>query len=287
MTEQAGNKISVLPPGHGLRWLVQSLLLVRAQPARLLLLVLLLQLLIGLSRVPVLGILVIIAVPALSAGVLQGFHLAAQGIRPPATLLFAPLTVRPRSGRLMALGAVVLLAGMLTLSLMLAGSETLLDSELMARIEQGDVDALASVDPALFKQFVIAAAAAIGVSGTLSYLAVPLIWFREEKLGTALARGLGALARNWKPFGMLALSLAGMLIPLAAVVGVLFYLAMAAGIFSVVFVALIMICTLIFQLVIFGTQYCAFRDIFELEEANKGDEPRDQPPGGRSDQLLA
>ena len=283
MTEEAGQKIRVLPASHGIGWLMQSLALLRAQPARLLFLVLLLQLLLGFSRIPLLGILVIIAIPALSAGVLQGFRLAAQGIQPPVSLLFAPLAARPRTGRLLALGAVLLLAGMLTLSLLLAGNDNLLDPELMARIEQGDVDALSSIDPALFRQFVIAALAAVAVSGTLSYLAIPLIWFREEKLGPALVRGVRALCRNWKPFSVLALGLAALLIPLAVLAGVLFFLAGAAGALSMVFVALIMICTLVFQLVIFGTQYCAFRDIFGLDEESAA-------PGetaGPSDQLLA
>jgi len=283
MTEQAGEKIGVLPASHGLGWLMQSLALVRAQPARLLLLVLLLQLILGLSRLPVLGVLVIIAVPALSAGILQAFRLVAGGQRPTPALLFAPLAARPRTGRLLALGVVLLMVGIFLLSLMLAGSENLLDADLLARIEKGEIDALAALDPVVVRRFMMAVLVTVAISGTLSYLAVPLIWFREEKLGAALVQGLVALLRNWRPFTVLALGLAALLLPLAAAAGILFYLAGAAGALSFVFVGLIMIFTLAFQLVIFGTQYCAFRDIFGLEAGGGGK----GPDADQDDQLLA
>ena len=295
MTLHGSEKISVLPASHGLGWLMQSLALVRAQPARLLFLVLLLQLILGLSRLPVLGVLVIIAMPALSAGILQAFRLVAQGQRPTAALLFVPLAARPRTGRLLALGAVLLVAGIFSLSMMLAGSENLLDAELLARIEKGEIDALAALDPVVVRRFVLAVLVTVAVSGTLSYLAVPLIWFREEKLGSALVRGLGALFRNWKPFTVLALGLMALMLPLAVAAGMLFYLAGAAGALSFVFVSLIMIFTLAFQLVIFGTQYCAFRDIFGLEaeggstgpDAGQDSGPNSGPNSGQDDQLLA
>ena len=66
-------RIRVLPARQGIAWLAQGVALIRAQPARLLFLAVLLQLILGLTRVPLLGLFVILAVPALSAGVLQAF----------------------------------------------------------------------------------------------------------------------------------------------------------------------------------------------------------------------
>ena len=283
MTEHSGKKINVLPANYGLGWLMQSLALLRAQPARMLFLALLLQLILGLSRVPVLGVMVIIAVPALSAGILQAFRLVAEGHRPSPALLFAPLVARPRTGRLLALGAVLLLAGIFSLSLMMAGNDNLVDADVLARIEQGEIDALAALDPALVRRFMLAALVTVAVSGTLSYLAVPLIWFRGEKLGAALARGVSALSRNWKPFSILALGMLALLLPLGAAAGFLFYLAGTTGALSSIFVGLILIFTLVFQLIIFGTQYCAFRDIFGLDEESAGP----TSAAGKDDQLLA
>ena len=67
------------PAAAGWAWLRSSLSLFRAQPARLLLIAVLLQLILGLSRVPGLGLLVILAVPALTAGLLQALHLVETG----------------------------------------------------------------------------------------------------------------------------------------------------------------------------------------------------------------
>jgi len=74
-----------------------------------------------------------------------------------------------------------------------------------------------------------------------------------------------------------------LLFPLAAAAGVLFFLAGTTGPLSFVFIGLILMFTLVFQLVIFGTQYCAFRDIFGLDEGSAGP----GPAVGKDDQLLA
>ena len=97
-------KINVLPAGRGLVWLTQSLRLIRSQPSRLLFLALLLQLILGLTRLPLIGVIVIMAMPALSAGLLQAFYLAASGQTPTSNILFTPLFSGARTGRLLGLG---------------------------------------------------------------------------------------------------------------------------------------------------------------------------------------
>jgi hypothetical protein len=102
----------------------------------------------------------------------------------------------------------------------------------------------------------------VAVSGTLSYFAIPLIWFRGIKLGAALVTGLRALIINWLPFLALSLGLALVLVPVAVISGMLFGMVASVGPMSAIAMALIMIVLLLFQLVLFGSQYCAFRDIF-------------------------
>src|SRR5690606_20140650 len=79
-----------LPASRGLSWLLQSLALIRRQPARLLLMAVLLQLILGLSQLPVLGTLVILALPAFSAGLLEAFRRIETGSLLPASTLFVP-----------------------------------------------------------------------------------------------------------------------------------------------------------------------------------------------------
>ena len=68
-----------LPAARGLHWLQGGVALLRARPARILLLGVVFQLWLGLSQVPVLGLLVVLSVPALTAGLLQAFDSIVRG----------------------------------------------------------------------------------------------------------------------------------------------------------------------------------------------------------------
>jgi hypothetical protein len=79
---------------------------------------------------------------------------------------------------------------------------------------------------------------------------------------------------------LLGLGLLLLLLPVAIVSALLFGLAGSAGGLSVLVMGLILILLMLFQLMLFGTQYCAFRDIFGMV-----DEPAPAP--GDDGQLLA
>ena len=116
-----------VPAAAGFAWLAQSLFLVRRQAGRLLLLALLMQLVLGLTQLPLVGLLIILSVPALNAGLLEAFHVTARDGRPELRLLFRPLASGVHVGRLFAMGALVFAVGVLSISVMLSGSEELLD----------------------------------------------------------------------------------------------------------------------------------------------------------------
>lgn len=269
------------PFSHGFAWLLQSLALMRRQTGRLLLIAVVMQVILGMTQVPVIGFLIVISVPGLSAGVLQAFDVTMKGGNPGLNLLFRPLLSGPHSGRLFLMGALVFAIGILSISLVLSGSEQLLDPDLMARIEQGDVDAIMQLDQEALGKMVMAFLIGIAISGTLSYFTVPLIWFRDQKLGPALSLGIKALFVNWQAFLMLALGLVAILVPVAIVSGILFGLASGGGLLSVILMGGVMILLLGFQMILFGTQYCAFRDVF-----GEGEAPEPQAPGDDS-QLVA
>lgn len=270
-----------MPFSHGLAWLLQSLALMRLQAGRLLLIAVIMQVILGLTQVPLIGFLIVISVPGLSAGVLEAFDVTRRGGHPGPNLLFRPLLSGEYTGRLVLMGALVFAIGVLSISLVLSGSEGVLDPELMSRIEQGDVDAITQLDQQSIGKMAMAFLVGISISGTLSYFTIPLIWFRGRKLGAALVEGIRALVINWKPFLMLALGLFATLIPVAIVIGFFFGLAGGGGLLSVILMGGIMILLLAFQMLLFGTQYCAFRDIFGIDGPSE-----DQPPGDES-QLVA
>jgi hypothetical protein len=68
-------------------------------------------------------------------------------------------------------------------------------------------------------------------------------------------------------------------VPIALLAGILLSLAGSAGLLSVILMGLVMILLLGFQLMLFGTQYCAFRDIFGLASESA-------PPAGKDDSQL-
>jgi hypothetical protein len=271
----------LVPPSHGFAWMAQSLSLIRLQAGRLLLIGILMQLILGLSQLPLIGLLIIISVPGLTAGLLEAFHVTARGGAPDIRLLFGPLTSSGHSGRLFVMGALIFAVGVLCISLLLSGSELTLDPALIERIEQGDVDAVTSINQETLGRIALALLLGVAVSGTLSYFTIPLIWFGNRKLGTALVIGLKGLIVNWRPFLLLGLGLAGVLVPLGVISAVLFGLAGTAGGASVLIMGLIMLLLMLFQLLLFGTQYCAYRDIFGIEE------PSAPAPTEDDGQLLA
>jgi hypothetical protein len=255
-----------VPAAHGLAWLMQSLSLLRLQAGRLLLVALLMQLVLGLTQLPLIGLLIVLCVPGLSAGLLECFHVTAQGGRPALQLLFRPLASTSHNARLLGLGALVFAVGMVRMSLLLSGSEELLDPALLERIEQGDLEAVASLNQESLGRMALALLIGVAVSGTLSYFAIP--------------PGLRALIVNWQAFLVLGLGLVLVLVPVALASGFLFAVSGPPGLATAVVMGLVMALLLLFQLMLFGTQYCAFRDIFGLAAAAA-------QPVDDEDQLVA
>ncbi|MCW8873103.1 MAG: BPSS1780 family membrane protein [Xanthomonadales bacterium] len=269
-----------VPAAHGMAWLVQTLSLLRRQAGRLLFIALLMQLVLGLTQIPLIGLLVVLSVPGLSAGLLEAFHVAAAGGRPALRTLFVPLASGTHNGRLLALGALVFAVGIVSMSLLLSGSGELMDPALLEQIERGDLDAIASINQEALGQMALAFLLGVSISGTISYFAIPLIWFRQFKLGAALVTGLRALFINWLPFLVLGLGLLLVVLPVAVIIGILFSVAGSGSLLTGIVMGLIMVLLLLFQLLLFGTQYCAFRDIFGLAAEA-------EPPVHSDNQLLA
>ncbi|MGB5292181.1 MAG: hypothetical protein WBN41_12100, partial [Lysobacterales bacterium] len=104
------------------------------------------------------------------------------------------------------------------------------------------------------------------ISGTLTYFSVPLIWFRNRKMGSALMMGLKGLARNWKPLLVIGLMLGLLAVPIVLLFGSFYLSALSEGTASTLLGFLLLLLGPMFQLILFGSQYLAFRDIFGLDE---------------------
>lgn len=265
-----------LPAARGFAWIVQSWFLIRLQTGRLLLIALLMQIILGLTQLPLLSFLVILAVPGLNAGILEAFHVTGQGIRPPPGVLFKPLTTSGSSGRLLALGALVFLIAVLLISFLLPGGESAPDPETLARIQQGDLDAVAELDVAYIKGMFLAFMIAMAVSATLSFFSIPLVWFKGRKLLPAVLEGFRGMMKNWKAMLTLGLGLGLCSLPFGLATGLLFGLTGGNEIVSFLVMGLIMLILLLYQVLIFGTQYCAAREIFDFAPGSEPPKKEDE-----------
>lgn len=269
------------PAARGLAWVTGSWGLVKRQPLRLLLISLLLQFLLSFSQASVLGLLVILALPVLSAGMLHAFYTVEQGEKPVLAVLFLPFRSKKLLSALLLLGAVVMVLGFLAITLIMSGQLMNVDADLLSRIEQGDLDAVQLIDPQIMENAVITMAIGAAISGTITYFAVPLIWFKKQGLGSAIRVGLVALARNWRPLLVIGVLLGLLAVPIGLLIGSFYLSALSGGTASPILAFLILLLGPVFQLLLFGTQYLAFRDIFGLDtSAGSGH-------GRNGDQLLA
>ena len=280
MESGAPSSYTVAPSGSGMAWLTHALTLLRAQAGRLLLIALLMQLILGLVQLPLLGMLVILAVPGLSAGILEAFHRSRAGVTPAISLLFRPLA-SDRLGRFVAMGGLVILVSVVCVSFVM-GSTTEIDEALLARLQQGDMAALEQIDPGFVTRLFAAFAISLAISGTLTFFSIPLVWFGNRKLFAALGEGMKALLANWKPMLVLGLALVVVFLPVSLLTALLMQFALMEGLAGTLGMGLVMVLLLLFQLLLFGTQYCAFSEIFRLEAGPPGAEP---PPA--DDQLVA
>jgi hypothetical protein len=281
MTDPGPEKFHKLPAARGLAWVSGSWGLLRRQPARLLLISLFLQFFLSFTQAGALGLLVILCLPVLSAGMLHALFTVDRGGKPLITTMLMPFTSSKSLLKLLLLGASVMLLGFLIITLVMSGQVMNIDPDILSRIEQGDIEALQLIDPQVIENAIFAIAVGATISGTVTYFAVPLIWFRDQQLGRSIILGLAALARNWRPLLVVGLMLGLMAVPIALLFGSFYLSALSDGSGSTVLAFLILLLGPLFQLMLFGTQYLAFRDIFGMGATS---DVGDKSP---TDQLVA
>lgn len=250
------------PFSAGIAWLSAAMTLFRVQAARLLLIGLILQLIGGLAQVGILAFLFILAVPALTAGMLEALRQAEAGERPSPLVLFAPFRDSGRLLSLVLLGVITVGATLLVLSLLVAGALAGLDPELVARIQAGDQSAVLELDPALVQKVLFGMLAGLLVGACLGFYAVPLIWFEGRPLGSALWAGIRALLRQWRALTAMGLGLAAIGLPVGLLAGMILAAQASGAAPPILLTALLMGVVVVYQVVAFAAQYVAYRNSF-------------------------
>lgn len=281
MSEIPQQPIQKVSAARGLAWVSGSWRLVKRQPLRLLLISLFFQFFLSFSQADAIGLLVVLCLPVLSAGMLHAFLVVEHGEKPMLSVLFMPFTTRGSVSRLLLLGGVVMVLGILVVSMALAGQMLDVDPEILNKIEQGDLNALLLIDPQILENTVVAMAIAAAISGSISYFAVPLIWFKKQAVGKSILLGLRAMGRNWRPLLVIGLLLGILAVPMVLLFGSFYLSALSDGAASTVLTFLLLLLGPMFQLLLFGTQFLAFKEIFGMDEFGSGKAKQ------KTDQLLA
>jgi len=269
-----------LPASRGLAWFAGSLALFRAQAARLLLIGLIFQFLVGFAQVGALGFLFVLAIPALTAGVMQSMSMVERGLKPPLMTLFCAFSVPERLMRLFILSVIMIAIGTLAAAMVLSGFTQDLDPQFLSQLESGDLKALSTADPLLLQRLLLAVLAGFFLSGSIAYFAIPLIWFQGRKTGAAILNGLAGILRNLLPFLVLAGLLGILAMPVALLSASLLASSVGPGPSSTFLTLLMLLLMVTYQLILFGAQYLSFKEVF-------GTGREDTQAGSGGDQLGA
>jgi hypothetical protein len=169
------------------------------------------------------------------------------------------------------------------ISLFIGNTMSGVDEAQLMRLQQGDMEVLYEIDPLFITRLMTAFMLSVAIGGTITFFAIPLIWFRNGRLWSSIGEGMRALIANWKSMLVLGGVLTVVFLPVSMLTGLLLQVSAAGGVTSYITTLLMMVLLLMFQLLLFGTQYCAFRQIFPFEE------PRQEvdPPSGDDSQLVA
>jgi hypothetical protein len=89
------------------------------------------------------------------------------------------------------------------------------------------------------------------------------------------------MVRNWRPLLLIGVLLGLLAVPIALLFGSFYLSVLSEGTASSWLAFLLLLLGPMFQLLLFGTQYLAFRDIFGLDEAATGLDDK------KADQLVA
>lgn len=274
------------PFAAGFAWLTTAAGLLRDHAARLLLIGLLFQLLGAAMQIGILGLLFVVAVPALTAGMLQAVHLAAAGERPSALTLFAAFQGSGRLLRLFVVGALTVLATLMVVFFFVAGSLSNLDPALAERIQAGDQSAVLELDPNIVRNVLLATVTGLLLGLALSFFAVPLIWFQQRTVGDALVTGIVALFREVKALTALGIGLAAIGLPVGLLALAITTAQLTSESPNVLLTVVLMIAVVVYQVLAFTAQYVAFRDVFIDTGAGSGSPGSEDDPDG-DDQLVA
>lgn len=235
-----------------------------------------------LAVVPLVGqVALMLMTPALTAGAIGAFAEISAGRRPSPGSLFAAFGHAATRNRLLAIGAFGLGGSVLALAIVAAWLGGQVTPEQLQAAQQSPEALARLLEQLQWGPLLLVAAAMVALVMAAMYFAIPLVIFERIGTGAALALSLRAVLANWLAFLGLGLATIGLVVAVGFVFGLLtLVLGLALGTAGQVVVqSLFMLAAMLIQVLLAGTQWVAFRDVF-----GRSDE---EPDRTDDDQLLA
>jgi hypothetical protein len=268
--------------GQGLRWLPAGAEMLFRSPGPLAGIAALWLMVSLIAVVPVIGQgLLAVLTPLLTAGVLKAYSDISAGERPMPTTLFAGWQDPQRRGALLLVGLWGIFGSLIAVSILAVWLGAQLEPEqLEAAMASPESLAATLAETSLGGGLILAALAMVFVMASM-YFAIPLVMFARAPVIPSLVTSLRAVLANFTAFLGLALAVVLFVMALGLIMLLLAsVLSIALGGFGAMLTqVLFLLMTMFIQMVMAGTQYVAFKQIFEL--------PDDRDDQNDDDHLLA
>lgn len=269
--------------GDGLRWLPAGAEMLFRSPGPLAGIAALWLMVSLIAVVPIIGQgLLAVLTPLLTAGVLKAYADIATGHRPAATTLFAAWQDPQRRGALLLVGLWGIFGSLIAVSILAVWLGAQLGPEQLEQAMASPESLAATLADTALGGGVILAALAMAVVMATMYFAIPLVMFAGTPVIPSLVASIRAVLANLTAFIGLTVAVVLFVLALGLIMALLAsVLSIALGnIGAMLTQILFLLMTMFIQMVMAGTQYVAFRQIFELKQDGSESD-------GSDDQLLA
>ena len=272
--------IKKVPAILGKKWLLDGSDLFSRCTISFLLFGLLVQLLTLLLAVPLIGVVVVVVLPALIAGALDVSRQLDSGNPVQLGSFFAPFSDQASRRPLLLLGLFNLLIGLLASIIMASSVATLGESNLLELLQSGDPETLVNINLSPLFSLILQLTLVLSLVTALNFFAVPLVAFQKVAPLKAMLISFKACLVNWAPmlvYGLAVMALFIVVALLLMLIATLAVMLFGGSTFAGQVMTLLTIPVLIsIQMILLCAQYLAYRDIFDAE-----------PVRPASDQLLA
>ncbi len=278
--QNPNQRIKVFPARRGWQWLMQSGDLIGQYRSVFIWQALLWVGVTLIGDIPVIGfVLLLLLMPGLQAGVMYAFDKANRREQPQVGDLFAVLS-SPRRSMMLQLAGIVVVIALILVSI--AISSMLPELLELAEINTAQVEQLPADDVQRLAMVLVV----IMMMANLALLfAVPRVAFDGCRPMSAIVESIRVCVLNWR--AVLIFFVAQIVVAMAASIIVMLLISVISligGTVGIILQTLIFsMFVMLFQVLVCGGQYLAWRDVFDHNKADAGDDP----PPPEYDKLIA